>query len=774
MSNEISRVYQFLAERPDWKTEMDTNNDGTILKSEFRDFLTAEFDWSSLEGWNGETSKQTDLINDFWKSIDTTQTGNITGTNFKNKNALDSKEITNMNLKIEMYEILNEYTSTLSIPSVVSDSSRWKQSVSQSLANLTETFIKNGGVKEDLLAYLESVSEGVQNKTTADCVADEYLNSELKDFMKEYNYSYLEDTTLQGIINNYIQNIPEESTAEDIKSTVQLIVDAYLATAGIKEDNAFDLGAYGYTVNDATTLNDLQKTYLTKTLQTTFESVQNESNYEANKELYDNAVNEFINSILSNAKFNDFETIKGYTYEMFTNSEQYKEVTDVVTAKELLQSDELYNKVASEINQSLADLIKKDGRYLKVMDDIEAQMITKVKSGEFSVNGNLDTNAALEWAVGQIKSRIMEFYENGLGNLSISELNNVYDQLEAAAKQEVDDDKSLNAYRDAAIKYCDAIAKKSNELKEAVVKLFGDSWATSIKKMYPSEITELMTELKANALKIGEIENYTVSDISGIENNIALDNGTTNNYYLSANVKNGSYDVDASKISYQCTGDIAQFNAPNNLVITAPSAAGIYKVTIQTLYDGQPIGEPKTVQVTVKPSTEKIIGDVKDWGGLKTEHIESWSVNKNKQIIETSFTDLYNQDATIRLHVKMDKKGADWSNQKEVVQERITQVGDLVVAALATSGLDKSKLQTAASTVINRYMTQGIAKTENDKGTNSTDITNNAHNYMTENRELTRDQIVQCKDTDGKDSVAFMIHFKDFVDSVLEEYWKLV
>ena len=337
MSNEISRVYQFLAERPDWKTEMDTNNDGTILKSEFRDFLAAEFDWESLEGWNGETSKQTDLINEFWKNIDTTQTGNITGTNFKNKNALDSKEITNMNLKIEMYEILNDYTSTLSAPSVVSDSSRWKQSVNQSLANLTETFIKNGGVKEDLLAYLESVSEGVQNKTTADCVADEYLNTELKDFMKEYNYSYLEDKTLQGIISNYIQNIPEGSTAEDIKSTVQLIVDAYLATAGLKEDNAFDLGAYGYTVNDTTALNDLQKTYLTKTLQTAFENVQNEANYEANKELYDNAVNEYINNILSNAKFNDFETIKDYNYEMFTNIEQYKEVTYVVTAKELLK-----------------------------------------------------------------------------------------------------------------------------------------------------------------------------------------------------------------------------------------------------------------------------------------------------------------------------------------------------------------------------------------------------------------------------------------------------
>ena len=157
MSSDISKVYLFLSERPNWKTEMDTDKDGTILKAECRDFLTANFDWASLEGWNGESSKQTDLINDFWKSIDTTKTGDMTGTIFKNKNALDSNEITNMNNKIEMYEILNDYTSTLSAPSVISNSIGWKQIVKQNLTNLTETFIKNGGIKEDLLAYLESM-----------------------------------------------------------------------------------------------------------------------------------------------------------------------------------------------------------------------------------------------------------------------------------------------------------------------------------------------------------------------------------------------------------------------------------------------------------------------------------------------------------------------------------------------------------------------------------------------------------------------------------------
>ncbi len=538
MSSDISKVYLFLSERPNWKTEMDTDKDGTILKAECRDFLTANFDWASLEGWNGESSKQTDLINDFWKSIDTTKTGDMTGTIFKNKNALDSNEITNMNNKIEMYEILNDYTSTLSAPSVISNSTGWKQIVKQNLTNLTETFIKNGGIKEDLLAYLESMSENIQNKATADYIADEYLNNELKDFMKEYDYSYLEDQTLQGIISNYIQNIPEGNSIEEIESTVKSIVNAYLATAGVKENNAFDLSAYGYTVDETTKLNDLQKTYLTKTLQTVLENVKNAMGYENNKELYDNAVNDFINKVLSDAKFNDFETIKNYTYEMFTNSEQYKEVSDVVTAKELLKGDNLYNRVASEINQSLADLIKNDGKYLKVIKNIETELITKVKSGEFSVEGNLDTNAMLDWVIEQIQNRIMEFYENGLSNIEVNELNAVYDMLYNVAINEADADKSKEAQQNAAIKYCEAlISKNSDKLKEAVINEFGEDWKNGIKNMYPSEIYAAMTRLKTNALKIDEEERRQIEEK---ENNEKISSAAQNISDCANNVKYSS------------------------------------------------------------------------------------------------------------------------------------------------------------------------------------------------------------------------------------------
>ncbi len=780
MSNEISRVYQFLAERPDWKTEMDTNNDGTILKSEFRDFLAAEFDWESLEGWNGETSKQTDLINEFWKNIDTTQTGNITGTNFKNKNALDSKEITNMNLKIEMYEILNDYTSTLSAPSVVSDSSRWKQSVNQSLANLTETFIKNGGVKEDLLAYLESMSESVQNKTTADCVADEYLNTELKDFMKEYNYSYLEDKTLQGIISNYIQNIPEGSTAEDIKSTVQLIVDAYLATAGVKEDNAFDLSAYGYSVNDATALNDLQKTYLTKTLQTAFENVQNETGYESNKELYDNAVNELINNILSGAKFNDFETIKGYTYENFTNSEQYKEVIDVVTAKELLKGDDLYNRVASEINQSLADLIKNDGRYLDVMDDIEAELITQVTSGEFSVDGNLDTDAMLDWAVKQIQSRIMEFYENGLGDLSLSELNDLYDMLYVAANNEPDDDKSEQAHKDAANKYLDAISSKNDLFKNAVESVFnGKSYKTTISELTPSQIKDKIDQVKKLLDTYGDASELTISNGDwGIADTITLEEGNIGEFTLNPQFKDPSGNVKtitSDRIKYTSSNtSIATIDDTGKITINSQKANSSFSVIFNVTIDGILVGTKSvTIKFEEKQITAADVLETANFNGVgdgSGGHLEVFGTTvpaENTQVSASNFADLYNNNAVIQLH----RESGNYTDD-DLAKKRLGCLINMITGALLNSGteFDRTILLQAATNVQNKY--NNLEHTKIKENWEKDKLARYAASEI-QNGNCTNNAIVRYEDTYNKNYNVYLVSFRGLVDDILAEYNRL-
>lgn len=700
MSNEISRVYQFLAERPDWKTDMDIDGNGTILKSEFSEFMKNEFDWESLEGWNGETSKQTDLINEFWKNIDTTQSGNVTGTNFKNKNALDTKEVTNMNNKIEMYEILNEYTSTLSAPSIISDSSRWKQSVSTSLANLTETFIKNGGKKEDLLSYLESVSTSVQNKTTADCVADEYLNQELKDFMKEYNYSYLEDKTLQNIISNYIQNIPEGSSNEDIKSTVELIIDAYLATAGLKEDNAFDLGNFGYTPNENSQLNELQVSMLTKNLEKEIQSSDLSEQFNNNNELYTSAITSYISTL----KFGDFYTVSNNLLESFKASNAYKDVQNTITAKNILTSEDFYNKL-SEISESLAEKVKNDGRYLDIMDDLETALLNKVKAGEFNDdNGTINEEEALNWLIEQVKSNLDDFFPNGLGDMSVIELNNLYNTLVEAANNMTDDDESLKAHRDAAIKYCDALTTKSPKLKEMVTNAFGDSYKTTINKLYPSEINEKIQELQQQAAQYGDPKDLVTTSAcwGNLKDQISVAPGNNKTYTLTPNFKDklgNTQTITSDRITYKSSNTSVANIDSNGVVTINGSTSGTYTSTITILVDGIEVGN-KTITVKVVPSTI-------DWKSIE-ERYNGYISTGNSDTPNGSKTikELYEGNGVINLLPCEGMYGdKDWKGCIELAKTNIaTFINNTLLDAISNSGgYDTETVKEAANKVIALY-----------------------------------------------------------------------
>ena len=80
-----TKFYQFLSKyQKDGETWADVadsnygNDDGTVIKAEFRKFINAE--WNGEE--NGELSN--DLINSFWKKIDTnTSATKISGTKLR-------------------------------------------------------------------------------------------------------------------------------------------------------------------------------------------------------------------------------------------------------------------------------------------------------------------------------------------------------------------------------------------------------------------------------------------------------------------------------------------------------------------------------------------------------------------------------------------------------------------------------------------------------------------------------------------------------------------
>ena len=488
MSNDVSKVYQFLANLGNWNTVADTNSDGSITKSEFREFMEQNFEW------DGETTEEgkNDLINSFWKSIDTKTSGKIAGTNLKNKNALDASEITNMETKIQMYEVMNEFISSeVQCPSVVSDSANWKKSVTEGLSALVEKFGKLEGLEEHLAENVETI----MNKTTADYCANEYLNSAMSTIINDYGYAYASDATLTGLIDEFVNNIPEGTDSLDIQSTVVQIIDAYLATAGMKEDNGFDLSTYGYNANEKSALNDLQKSVLQKTIT---DALATDANYEKYADLYATAIEKFMGTL----KNGDFETVKADAAGAFNASEAGVALQNTIEVKGLFDFDSnAALKTALEgagLGESFVSML--DGLMkgeVEVYDKIKEEAAAKAQNGDFNGETGFDINKAIEWITGQIKNNLAEFYGDSLGDASLTELKEIYNNLVAAAKE----NDNADGVKEAAIKYCNALADKSTKFAEPIKMLFGDNYATEINGMKAADIqdkiADLMTEVEA-------------------------------------------------------------------------------------------------------------------------------------------------------------------------------------------------------------------------------------------------------------------------------------
>ena len=771
MSNDISRVYQFLAKQGDWIAAADANGDGSVIKTEFRNFMKESFEW------DGETTDagKNDLINTFWESIDTNQSGKISGTRLKNKNALDSKEIDSMSNTIEIYEILNNYTASLKAPNIISDAANWKKSVSEGLAALTETYIKEGGKAENLEAYLAEKAPAVMRKATADYCANEYLKSEMSDFVKEYAYSYADDNTLQGIIDTYIQNIPADVTDDQIKETVIQIIDAYLSTAGLKDGDTSILAEYGYEANDNLPLNDLQKSIVTKNVQTALEELKNNEDYAENSELYDSVINDYITNLLNGATYGDFDSLKDQSMEMFQNSDEYKNLSNLLAAQGLLTGDDLYNKISSEIGSSLADIIKNDSRYLDVVKDIQAQLMEKVKAGEFINNGELDEEQALDWVLEQIQSRISEFYQGNLSGLSVSELNAIYEQLYNSANAVSDDEKSLEAHRNAALTYCNAIADKDTSLKNAVTQIFGNNFEETIQGMLPSQILESITELQdiikdyadASELVI-EFQDWGIADSFNLEEG-DIDELTLNPTFRdqAGNVKN----IAADRISY-ISSDTSLVNVDSSGKITIQGKnVGTFTATISISVDGKIIGSKTiTIKCDEKELTAADLLDKANFTGVGDPsggHLEVFGTTtppENTQVINSNFADLYNGNAIIQLHREKDDNHGR-------AKDRLGSLITIIIGGLVNAGLDRELLKKAAATVKQQY--DNVQRSTIRNNWEDDELARYAAGQI-QNGSCSNHNIVNYADTKKRDYNVYMVSFRGLVDDIIAAYNKLV
>lgn len=709
MSSDLTRVYQFLATQTDWRTAADCQNaDGVITKAEFREFMEENF-----ANWNGESNTTedglNDLINAFWKTIDTKQSGSVSGTKYKNKNALDANEMAAMDNKIAMYEVLNDFTSKLSAPSVVSNTSGWKKDVSTDLAALVEKYT---GSADDLAAYLEEQSPAIENKNTADYCASEYLNSEMGDFVKEYSYTYADDSTLQDMINTYIQNIPEGSDVEEIKETIINMIDAYLATAGLKEDNGFDLSQFGYTPGETASLNDLQKSVLTKDLQTKLASSDIKEDYENNAELFASAITSYVDGL----KFTDFETVSNDVLTSFRASDAYKGVEKNIQVQELLVSEDFHNALKTNISESIADTIVNDGKYLTVMKEIQEEALTKAQNGDFDVNGKLDTQTAINWLVDQISSRLAEFYPNGFGDMSLDELNVMYDKLVESADKETDVEKQLELRRNAAIQYCDALAEKSTKFEEIVKSAFGDNYKSEIGKMLPSQIDKIIEELKAEAAELGDANELQLADSSwaSLAGDVTVEINSSQTFNIQpsfTDTDGNSKTITTDRISYESSNtSLASVDKSTGKVTINGTNQGTYTVTLSVLVDGVEVGK-KTVTVKVQNMAF-------DWSAMSDEKVSGTITldgNIDNRVSQTvDLATLYNSNGCMMLA----NWNGDWGTCMSDAKKNITSLLNTIKNACANSGYaDTAALETAYTKTLELYtklVTGASGKAGND------------------------------------------------------------
>lgn len=698
MSNDVSsKVYLFLAKQGDWATAADKNGDGTVIKSEFRQYMENNYEW------NGEdASAKSDLINQFWKEIDTKQSGKL-NKKLNNKGALDKNEINTMNNKIQMYEILNNFTSnSIEVPSVVQDRTNWKKSVAESLANKVDAYIKANKSAEDLEAYLQEISPEIERKATADYCANQYLNTEMKDIVKEYGYSYADDSTLQGMIDNYISQLSANSgeipSDEEINETVINIINEYLSTAGLKDSDGFDLSQFGYTANDNSPLNDLQKSIIKSKMQKSLKDITKESDYETYKSLYDDAINQFIESKLADGKFADFATLQDYGIAEFENSDNYKSVKKAISVKSYIDSADFKSAISSAVSSAFADRISNvmTGE-VPAYDTLISDIMSKAQNGEFdNADGSLNTEKMQKYIIEQVKSNIAEFYPNGLGDMSLDDLNTMYDALVEAAREKNDAAK----VKEAAISYCQAVSKKSTTLAQAVKDVFGAGYAATINQMLSGEIDSKMTELKAKVNEIGDASSCTLAGwTTSVGDSINILPGATVTYGLAANILNNNGMVSSDRITYATNNSNATVK-DGVLTITAPSGSSEYTIEVYAMVDGEKIGDAKKIKVSCQQ---------KDAKNMSTEH----NVLVNGEYLDDLIS---NHNKTLKISGFHRNGGNSLNDSKSAAKESIKNVITQLVTDLTAAGYNTAKLQLAATSTINFYNAAIDAITDQEYG----------------------------------------------------------
>lgn len=782
MSNvgDFTKIFTILAKfgaNNEWVDSADSDTygtkDGEVSKSEFRKFIKANWDGNA----NGEYDK--DLVNNFFNSFDVTANSN------KTMNKLDKKEQATLGANLEIYVEYDEYVKdNVEIPSELkSTGSAWKSGVLDDLSAELNKFIAMSEAEKDgmtLADYLDTKLPHIEKKHTALCYSTEYVDSLKNDVLKDYpEYKPSDDATLNKLIEAYVQNIstPDENgdlPEVDVISDIENIINTYLATAELGNGGDFDLASLGF---DATNLTDIQTEVIKKAIKD--ELASEAKNYEGFENEFNNAVQKFIEAKIKEG--GTFAELKAAASE-FATSEFKTQLDNLValdkTYRDVVEGSEFYNRLVTEFGENLANKIAKNDRYIKEYQNIINDVLAKVNAGEMTMEEVAD------YVVEQIAANLEKFIGN-MSDMSIQDLNDTYDKLVKAADEQKDNEASLKQHREAAIKYCDALTKKSGALKQAVIDIFEglgySSYKTAINEMLPGDIQDVIAELKEKALTIGDVNEMTEAEkeafFAGIESEYTTSLGATQIFYVANSGKCGNSVITSDRIKYQATGCITIDSTGKATIDT--NTAGTYTGTVTILVDGKKV-HSKTITVTVGKDlvASNLVQNVTGWSGTAPEGVtvmyEANGNNVGEAISGKDFATLYNNDNIICLGCYRDNDNYNWGkNGANVVKSTLLSLGSYVVDTIANSNkkVDKDLLTQAMNNVVDKYAVNPTGDYYKKKDSGKTAA--NFYNYMVDNKDKVKNGLVQVKDSDGADSNAYGLYFKEFVDAIIAEYNRL-
>ncbi len=369
----VARVYQFLNKDKNWKAAADKNGDGTIIKTEFRAYLQS----SGFKFNSGEDKE--DLIDAFWKTVDSNTGGKVGGgSGISNKNALDAKEIKNVENTITVTKVIIAFMQDKEAPSGIEEQYRvaWKNSVKQGLIYRAAEFMKTGTPEGITNEWLNEAFRLSSAKATADYTAAGEIKSKLGNVD---GYAVGDDKTLKNIVDEYVSQL-EENPKDDntIINEVKRIVAAYVDTAITNSSSSTSLLAkYGYDPSD--NLNDLQFAVLTNDITDKIVDYIKTNNPEIytdeTKDQIEAVAKEFVKEYIKDKNATEFNSLKNFDVSIFTSSDTYSTlVNEIKTAQEAVKAAR--TKLDTYIASVLAEQDdEKNAVVLEVIGSIDANEI---------------------------------------------------------------------------------------------------------------------------------------------------------------------------------------------------------------------------------------------------------------------------------------------------------------------------------------------------------------------------------------------------------------